>query len=207
MKSGMLAAEEIFAAIARGAERADLESFARRLEKSWVFAELRAARNFSAGITKLGTRLGGALAFAEHNLLQGRLPVTLQSRLPDHARLRAADAAPRIAYPRPDGLVSFDRLSSVHLANTAHEEDQPCHLRLTDPKLPIARNLPQYAEPAQRYCPAAVYEVVAGEDGKPEFRINAANCIHCKTCEIKDPAQNIAWLPPEGGSGPNYVDM
>ena len=207
MKSGMLAAEAIFAALARGEPGADLTPYTERLRSSWVFAELHAARNFSAGITKFGTRLGGALAFIEHNVLRGHTPLTLRSREPDYARLRSAADARRIAYAPPDGAVSFDRLSSVYLASTEHEEDQPCHLRLADPAVPLAQNLPKYAEPAQRYCPAAVYEIAADAGGAPVFRINAANCIHCKTCEIKDPAQNITWVPPEGGSGPNYVDM
>jgi electron-transferring-flavoprotein dehydrogenase len=207
MKSGMLAAETVFDALARGEHGADLTEYAERLRASWVFAELRAARNFSAGMTKLGTRLGAALAFVEHNVLRGHTPLTLRSSEPDHARLRSAAVTKRIAYPPPDGVVSFDRLSSVYLASTAHDEDQPCHLKLRDPALPLAQNLPKYAEPALRYCPAAVYEIAADAAGKSTFRINAANCIHCKTCEIKDPAQNITWLPPEGGSGPNYVDM
>jgi electron-transferring-flavoprotein dehydrogenase len=207
MKSGMLAAETVFDALARGERGADLEQYAERLRSSWVFAELYAARNFSAGIAKLGTRLGAALAFIEHNVLRGRMPLTLRNREPDHARLRSAADAKRIAYAPPDGTLSFDRLSSVYLAGTEHDEDQPCHLELRDPALPLAENLPKYAEPAQRYCPAAVYEIAADATGAPSFRINAPNCIHCKTCEIKDPAQNITWVPPEGGSGPNYVDM
>jgi electron-transferring-flavoprotein dehydrogenase len=207
MKSGMLAAEAVFGALARGEHGADLAVYAERLRASWVFAELNAARNLSAGITMLGTRLGSALAFVEHTVLRGHTPLTLRSREPDHARLRAAASAKRIVYAPPDGVVSFDRLSSVYLASTRHDEDQPCHLRLRDSVLPIEQNLPRYAEPAQRYCPAGVYEIVADASGGPRFRINAANCIHCKTCEIKDPAQNITWLPPEGGSGPNYVEM
>jgi electron-transferring-flavoprotein dehydrogenase len=207
MKSGMLAAETVFDALARGEHGADLTQYSDRLRASWVFAELNAARNFSAGMTKLGTRLGAALAFVEHNVLRGRTPLTLRNSEPDHARLRSAADTKRITYAPPDGVVSFDRLSSVYLASTAHDEDQPCHLQLRDPALPLAQNLPKYAEPAQRYCPAAVYEIAADAAGASMFRINAANCIHCKTCEIKDPAQNITWLPPEGGSGPNYVDM
>jgi electron-transferring-flavoprotein dehydrogenase len=207
MKSGMLAAETIFDALARGEHGADLTQYAERLRASWVFAELHAARNFSAGMTKLGTRLGAALAFVEHNVLRGHTPLTLRDPEPDHARLRSAADSKRITYAPPDGVVSFDRLSSVYLSSTAHDEDQPCHLRLRDPALPLAQNLPRYAEPAQRYCPAAVYEIAADTAGTSTFRINAANCIHCKTCEIKDPAQNITWLPPEGGSGPNYADM
>jgi electron-transferring-flavoprotein dehydrogenase len=207
MKSGMLAAETVFDALARDEHGGDLTQYGERLRASWVFKELYAARNFSAGITKLGTRLGAVLAFVEHNVFRGRMPVTLRNTEPDHARLRLAADTKRIAYDPPDGVVTFDRLSSVYLASTEHDENQPSHLLLRDPALPLAQNLPMYAEPAQRYCPAAVYEIAADVAGKPTFRINAANCIHCKTCEIKDPAQNITWLPPEGGSGPNYVDM
>ena len=208
MKSGMLAAEAVFEAIAEGdAGGSELESFRRSLDGSWVIDELYRARNFSAGITKFGTLLGGGLAFVEHNLLRGRAPWTLHNPTPDHATLRAAAASSRIEYPRPDGSVSFDRASSVFLSNTEHDENQPCHLELADAELPIRENLPRFDEPAQRYCPAGVYEVVADAAGAPSFRINAANCIHCKTCEIKDPAQNIRWVPPEGGSGPNYGAM
>lgn len=207
MKSGMLAAETVFEALTRGEHGADLTRYAEQIRDSWVFAELHAARNFSAGIAKLGTRLGAALAFVEHNLFRGRLPLTLRNVEPDHARLLPAADAKRIAYAPPDGRLSFDRLSSVYLASTEHDEDQPCHLELRDPAIPLAQNLPKYAEPAQRYCPAAVYEIAADAAGAQSFRINAPNCIHCKTCEIKDPAQNIKWVPPEGGSGPNYVDM
>ena len=207
MKSGMLAAEAVFAALARGESGTALLSYEQALRESWIYAELHRARNFSAGIARLGTRLGGALAFLEHNVLRGRAPFTVRQPEPDHARLLSAAEARPIAYARPDGVVSFDRLSSVHLASTRHDEDQPCHLELADPALPITANLPRYDEPAQRYCPAAVYEVVTEAPGTKAFRINAANCIHCKTCEIKDPAQNIRWVPPEGGSGPHYADM
>jgi electron-transferring-flavoprotein dehydrogenase len=206
IKSGMLAAETIYEALATGDQGGrELASYPERVQASWVGEELTTARNFSAGLTRLGAFAGGALAFLEHNVLRGRSPFTLRNPVPDHARLvRAADAAP-IDYPKPDGVLSFDRLSSVFLSNTAHEENQPCHLRLADPAVPIAANLPQFAEPAQRYCPAAVYEVVRDPAGQPQFRINAVNCVHCKTCDIKDPAQNITWVPPEGGGGPNYV--
>ena len=134
------------------------------------------------------------------------LPYTLRDPVPDHATLQAATAAPKIDYPKPDGVISFDRLSSVFLSSTNHEEDQPCHLQLTDPDVPIQRNLPQYDEPAQRYCPAGVYEVLQ-DNGQARFQINAQNCVHCKTCDIKDPAQNITWVAPEGAGGPNYPNM
>ncbi len=209
MKSGMLAADTIFAALAQTGDTADAElaRYGERVRASWIFDELRFGRNFGPGVAKLGPLLGGALAVLEQNVLDGRSPLTLRNRTPDHARMRKASRSRRIRYPAPDGVVSFDRASSVFLASTAHEEDQPCHLELGDARVPIAVNLPRYAEPAQRYCPAGVYEVVTGAGGAPEFRINAGNCIHCKTCDIKDPAQNITWVPPEGGCGPNYSGM
>jgi electron-transferring-flavoprotein dehydrogenase len=209
MKTGMLAAETIFAALALdGAGAAvELARYDERVRASWVWDELHRGRNFSPGIAKLGTLAGGALAFVEQNWLQGRAPWTFRNRTPDHARLHAAAAAPKLRYPKPDGAVSFDRASSVYVSNTAHEEDQPVHLKLADPSIPIAVNLPRFAEPAQRYCPAGVYEVLADGDGTPRFQINATNCVHCKTCDIKDPAQNITWVPPEGGGGPNYSGM
>ncbi len=169
--------------------------------------ELRQARNFSPGLSKFGTLVGGSLAFAEHGLFFGRVPYTLRNRRADYASLTAAGEAAEIVYPPPDGNISFDLNSSVYLSNTNHDEDQPCHLQVDDPDVPIAVNLPRFAEPAQRYCPAGVYEVVAGPGAAPRFQINAQNCLHCKTCEIKDPAQNIRWVPPEGGGGPNYSGM
>jgi electron-transferring-flavoprotein dehydrogenase len=209
LKSGMLAAETIFAALAlEGAEAdAELDRYADRLRGSWLWDELTRGRNFSAGLAKFGTLLGSALSFVEQNLLGGRAPWTLHNRTEDRARLREAERASRPDYPQPDGVVAFDRSSSVFLSSTAHEEDQPCHLELADPAVPIGVNLPRYDEPAQRYCPAGVYEVVAGSDGVARFRINAANCVHCKTCDIKDPAGNITWNVPEGGGGPNYSGM
>ncbi|HET7133100.1 MAG TPA: electron transfer flavoprotein-ubiquinone oxidoreductase, partial [Gammaproteobacteria bacterium] len=210
IKTGMLAAESIFAALelpAGPAADAEAARYTERVRASWVWQELHRARNFSPGIAKLGTLLGGALAFVEQNLLRGHMPFTLRNRVPDHARLeRAADAA-AIDYPKPDGVVSFDRMSSVFLSSTVHDENQPVHLKLADPGVPIGTNLPLYDEPAQRYCPAGVYEIVLDTAGAAHFRINAANCVHCKTCDIKDPAQNITWVPPEGGCGPRYAGM
>ena len=203
MKSGMLAAEAIFTTLYEDGEA----DYAAALEASWVAEELRAARNFSAGLRRFGTLLGGGLAFVEHNLLRGNVPYTIRNTVPDHETLTEAGAAEPIDYPAPDGVISFDRLSSVFLSSTHHEEDQPCHLRLTDPALPVRETLPRFAEPAQRYCPAAVYEIVANDDGGPRLQINAQNCVHCKTCDIKDPAQNITWVPPEGGGGPGYAGM
>jgi electron-transferring-flavoprotein dehydrogenase len=209
IKSGMLAAETIFASLALEGAAADAElaRYAERVRKSWLWDELHRGRNFSVGLAKLGTFVGGALAFVEQNLLRGRAPWTLHNRVEDHARLREAADAPRPRYAKPDGVVAFDRASSVFLSSTAHEENQPSHLKLADPGVPIAVNLPRYDEPAQRYCPAGVYEVVTDGSGIPRFRINATNCVHCKTCDIKDPAQNITWVPPEGGGGPNYSGM
>jgi electron-transferring-flavoprotein dehydrogenase len=208
LKSGMLAAETIFAALAQDGAAADAElgRYSERVRESWLWDELHRGRNFSAGIAKLGVRVGAALAFVEQNLLAGRAPWTLRNRIEDRARLREAKHSPRIEYPKPDGVVSFDRSASVFLSNTTHEDNQPGHLVLADPAVPIDVNLPRYDEPAQRYCPAGVYEVVDDASGA-RFRINAANCVHCKTCDIKDPARNITWVPPEGGSGPNYSGM
>ncbi|MFP4138848.1 MAG: electron transfer flavoprotein-ubiquinone oxidoreductase [Halomonas sp.] len=206
MKSGLVAAESVFEAIASGDEGGqELTSFTERWEASWAYAELKESASFGPAIHKYGTFLGGAYNFVDQ-LLGGRLP-TLHDTTPDHATLKPASECEKIDYPRPDGKLSFDKLSSVFLSNTNHEEDQPCHLKLADPELPIRDNLPEYAEPAQRYCPAGVYEVVEDDDGKPRFQINFQNCVHCKTCDIKDPAQNITWVAPEGGGGPNYPNM
>jgi electron-transferring-flavoprotein dehydrogenase len=209
LKSGMLAAEAIFAALESSGAAADAElaRYDELVRASWLGDELRRGRNFSAGLHKFGTFAGGALAFVEQNLLNGRAPWTLHDPREDRAGLHAAAAAPVPRYPKPDGAVAFDRASSVFLSGTAHEENQPCHLRLADPSVPIAHNLPRYDEPAQRYCPAGVYEVVREAGGGLRFRINATNCVHCKTCDIKDPADNITWVPPEGGGGPNYSGM
>jgi len=211
MKSGMLAAESLHAALTQAAGTGDapreLADYAERFRQSTLHAELHRSRNFSAGFHALGFWLGSALVYLEHNVLRGRFPFTLRDRTPDHLQLLPAEKAPRIEYPKPDGKISFDRLSSVFLSNTNHEEDQPCHLRLRDPAIPLTQNLPLYDEPAQRYCPAGVYEIVEEADGSKRFQINAQNCVHCKTCDIKDPAQNIQWVSPEGGGGPNYPNM
>ncbi len=210
MKSGMLAAETIFAALAQRARRPTPSSRATTSASaaSWVWEELHRGRNFSAGIAKLGTLLGGALAFVEQNLLGGRAPWTLHNRVEDHARLREAADAPRPRYPKPDGVVSFDRASSVFLSSTAHEENQPCHLDARGPERADRREPAALStSPRSVIVPAGVYEVVADASGAARFRINATNCVHCKTCDIKDPAQNITWVPPEGGGGPNYSGM
>ncbi|HEX6997236.1 MAG TPA: electron transfer flavoprotein-ubiquinone oxidoreductase [Gammaproteobacteria bacterium] len=207
MKTGMLAAEAVFDALAAGEGGGlALERYPERVRASWVWEELFAARNFAPAVARLGALAGGAVGFLEQNVLRGRTPFTLRNPTPDHATLRRAAESPRPQYPKHDSVVSFDRASSVYLSNVAHEEDQPSHLLLADPDVPLRDNLPLYDEPAQRYCPAGVYEVVH-EAGGPRFQVNAANCVHCKTCDIKDPAQNITWVPPEGGGGPGYSGM
>ena len=204
MKSGMLGAEAVFAALQRGEAGTEVD-LQQRFEASWLHKELRSTRNAGPAWHKLGIFFGSAYSFAEQ-LIGGKTPWTLQDQVPDHATLKPASEAPQIDYPKPDGKLSFDKLSSVFLSNTNHEEDQPCHLTLADPEVPIRDNLPKFDEPAQRYCPAGVYEVVQ-ENGAPRFQINAQNCVHCKTCDIKDPAQNINWVVPEGAGGPNYPNM
>jgi electron-transferring-flavoprotein dehydrogenase len=207
MKSGMLAAEEIFAALQAGDTGGkDLAGYDERFQNSWVYEELKASRNFGPALHKFGSLMGGAFNFIDQNIFGGKLPVTLRDDNPDYAQMRPASEFTPIQYPKPDGKLSFDKLSSVFLSNTNHDEDQPCHLRLTDPSIPISKNLPLYDEPAQRYCPAGVYEVL-GEGTEARFQINAQNCVHCKTCDIKDPSQNITWVTPEGGGGPNYPNM
>ncbi len=206
MKTGMLAAEAVFDGLSNDVP-AVLESFPDAVEASWVYQELHKARNFGPAQKKLGNFMGAAFAFADQNIFAGKLPFTWRSPDPDYRSLRKADEAPKIDYPKPDGKISFDRLSSVFLSSTNHAEDQPCHLQLADPEIPIRDNLPRYNEPAQRYCPAGVYEIIADDSGGSHFQINAQNCVHCKTCDIKDPAQNINWVVPEGGGGPNYSGM
>lgn len=207
MKSGMIGAEVIFNALLEGREdQRDLAEFANAFKQSWAYEELFTARNFGPAMHRFGTLLGGAFNYVDQNWFKGKLPFTLHDRTPDHKTLKLASECKPIAYPKPDGVLSFDKLSSVYLSNTNHEEDQPCHLVLTDPTLPVRINLPEYAEPAQRYCPAGVYEIV-GENDNKRLQINAQNCVHCKTCDIKDPHQNINWTVPEGSGGPNYPNM
>lgn len=208
MKSGMLAADAVVEALKAGREGGDeLTNYVDSFKSSWLYDELFRSRNFGPAIHKFGTLAGGAFNYIDQNWFGGKIPVTLRDTTPDHARLKKASEAPKIAYPKPDGVISFDKLSSVFLSNTNHEEDQPVHLKLADPSIPIEKNLPLYDEPAQRYCPAGVYEVVSNDDGSKRFQINAQNCVHCKTCDIKDPAQNINWVAPEGAGGPNYPNM
>ena len=207
MKSGMLAAETVMAALDSDSEyRANLAEYQQRLKQSWLGKELYTTRNFAGFMHKFGYMLGAAMVWLDQTLFGGRLPFTLHDTKPDHACLKTAAESKAINYPKPDNVLTFDRLSSVFLSNTNHEEDQPCHLTLADSAIPVAANLPTYNEPAQRYCPAGVYEIVE-EDNGPRFQINAQNCVHCKTCDIKDPAQNITWVTPEGFGGPNYPNM
>ena len=206
MKSGMLAAESVFDALGRGEACTELDDFRARVDGSWLGKELRSVRNVGPALHKFGTLFGMAYTFLDQKIARGYMPFTLTDPVADHDKLVPAHEATKIDYPKPDGVLSFDKLSSVFLSNTNHEEDQPCHLTLEDAELPIRDNLPLYDEPAQRYCPAGVYEVVE-ENGQPRFQINAQNCVHCKTCDIKDPAQNINWVTPEGAGGPNYGNM
>jgi electron-transferring-flavoprotein dehydrogenase len=209
MKTGMLAAEAAFDAIKAGRANDELSDYPKAFKASWAYDDLRKVRNVKPGL-KWGLWLGNLNAGFNMWLesLGVRLPWTMRHEKHDYETLKPAAEMPKIAYPKPDGVISFDKLSSVFLSNTNHEEDQPVHLKLKDPSIPISYNLPVYDEPAQRYCPAGVYEVVRDDAGNnPRFQINAQNCVHCKTCDIKDPKQNINWVPPEGGGGPNYPNM
>lgn len=204
MKSGMVAAESIYKHLQEnegfGVECA---SYTDNLKKSWLWAELKSVRNIRPGFHK--GLWGGLINAAIETVTGGKLGRTLKNYA-DHAQTGKAKDYQPIDYPKPDGVITFDRLTSVQLSNTNHAEDQPCHLKLKDPSVPIGVNLPEYAEPAQRYCPAAVYEVIE-ENGEPAFKINSQNCVHCKTCDIKDPSQNIDWTVPMGADGPNYPNM
>jgi electron-transferring-flavoprotein dehydrogenase len=208
MKSGMLAAEAAFEAIQDERARDVLHDYEDRLRSSWIADELKLVKNAEPLLAKFGNTIGTLLAGVDMwmRTLKIGLPFTMKHK-PDCEKLWRKDQCEKIAYPKPDGVISFDRLSSVFLSNTNHEEDQPVHLQLKDPSVPISYNLPLYDEPAQRYCPAGVYEVVGLDEGEPRFQINAQNCVHCKTCDIKDPTQNINWVVPEGGGGPNYPNM
>ena len=206
MKSGMIAAETIYESLENNNIGSDLVVYEDNLQKSWLQKELYKARNFGPLLHKFGNLVGPILAAIDQFIFRGNLPFTLNHPTPDYACLEDASKMPKIDYPKPDGVISFDKLSSVYLSNTTHEEDQPCHLKLKDENIPISVNLPKYAEPAQRYCPAGVYEVV-NENNQDKFVINAQNCVHCKTCDIKDPSQNITWVTPEGMGGPNYLNM
>jgi electron-transferring-flavoprotein dehydrogenase len=209
IKTGMLAAEAIAPALAAGRSHDELVDYVAAFEASWLFQELKQTRNFKQWF-KQGTTVGTLMTGIEQWLLPKlgiqSPPWTIHRKTPDHARLHAAGQVPKIAYPKPDGKLTFDRLSSVFISNTNHEENQPAHLTLKDASVPVAVNLARYAGPESRYCPAAVYEFVE-KDGSEQLVINAQNCVHCKTCDIKDPTQNIVWVTPEGGGGPNYAGM
>lgn len=208
MKTGMMAAEAAFEAIVADRQNDELAAYGTAYENSWVREELRIVRNVLPAAEKYGDFLGSIIAginmWAENFKI--KMPFTMKHH-PDHTRLKRAEHCVPIEYPKPDGVISFDRLSSVFLSNTNHEEDQPVHLQLKDDSIPVDVNLPVFAGPSQRYCPAGVYEFVEDDAGNPKFQINAQNCVHCKTCDIKDPNQNINWVVPEGGGGPNYPNM
>jgi len=207
MKSGMLAAEVIVEELAKGEDAAaELTQYAEVFKASWLYDELYRSRNFGPAMHKFGTTLGGAFNMIDQNIFGGKFPVNFKDESLDHASLKLASESKEIAYPKPDGKLSFDKLSSVFLSNTYHEEDQRCHLQLKDSSIPLSVNMEKWAEPAQRFCPAGVYEIVE-EEGEKRFQINGQNCVHCKTCDIKDPSQNITWVTPEGGGGPNYPNM
>ncbi|MDB5730558.1 MAG: electron transfer flavoprotein-ubiquinone oxidoreductase [Variovorax sp.] len=206
IKTGMLAADAAFDALTAGRQHDELSAYPAAFEKSWLHEELNKSRNFKQWFKK-GQTVATLMTGIEQYLLRGHIPWTVHRTEPDYKRLQPAAQTRKIAYPKADGQLTFDRLSSVFISNTNHEENQPAHLTLKDPTVPTRINLPTYAGPEQRYCPAGVYEFVADEGGKERLQINAQNCVHCKTCDIKDPTQNIVWVPPEGGGGPNYVGM
>ena len=210
MKSGILAAETICEALMSDTDlkdgAKDLTDYTKKYKNSWLYDELYSSRNFGPVIHKFGTIIGGAYNTIDQNLFAGKLPFNFKDDTLDHAQMSLASEVDVINYPKYDNKLSFDKLTSVFLSNTNHEEEQPCHLKLTDISIPIAVNLVKYGEPARLYCPAGVYEVETNAEGA-KFVINAQNCIHCKTCDIKDPSQNITWVTPEGTGGPNYPNM
>ncbi|MHA4979649.1 electron transfer flavoprotein-ubiquinone oxidoreductase [Pseudomonas extremorientalis] len=208
MKSGMLAADAVADRLFAESEGGDeLTAYVDSFKSSWLYEELFASRNFGPAMHKFGPIIGAGFNWFDQNILGGKMPFTLHDTKPDYACLKLAKDSKKIDYPKPDGKLSFDKLSSVFISGTNHEEEQPCHLKLKDASIPIGTNLPLYDEPAQRYCPAGVYEVITQEDGEKRFQINAQNCVHCKTCDIKDPSQNITWVTPEGAGGPTYPNM
>ena len=205
MKSGIIAAEQVIASIEAGRANDEITEYTEAFEASWAHQELHRSRNFGPVMHKFGLWTGGAVNYIDQNIFP--LPFTLHDTTPDHATLKPAAECKKIDYPKPDGVISFAKLDSVFIGNVNHAEDQPCHLKLKDASIPLAKNLPMYDEPAQRYCPAGVYEILEDESGEQRFQINSQNCVHCKTCDIKDPAQNITWVTPEGSGGPNYPNM
>lgn len=206
IKSGSLAAEAAFEALQAGRKQDELSHYAEKFKQSWLHEELNKARNFKQWFKK-GRSIASVMTFVEQGLLKGKMPWTLRNNKPDHACLQPAAECARIDYPKPDGKITFDRLSSVFISNTNHEEDEPIHLTLKDPSVPVAVNLARYGGPEARFCPAGVYEFIKTETGDDKLQINAQNCVHCKTCDIKDPTQNIVWVPPQGGEGPVYNGM
>jgi electron-transferring-flavoprotein dehydrogenase len=206
IKTGMLAADAAFAALGEGRQHDELAGYPAAFEQSWLHEELHVARNFKPWMSK-GLVLGTIMTGIDQILFKGKAPWTLRHKHADHETLRPATDFTPIVYPKPDGKLTFDRLSSVFISNTNHAEDQPVHLTLKNPNVPVEINLAKYAGPEQRYCPAGVYEFMKTDDGKDRLQINAQNCVHCKTCDIKDPTQNIVWVTPEGGGGPNYPNM
>jgi electron-transferring-flavoprotein dehydrogenase len=206
MKTGMLAAEAAYAALGASRQHDELSAFPHAFERSWLHEELHKARNFKPWMAK-GLYLGTLMVGIDQVVFGGKAPWTLHHQHADHECLKPAAQCQPIAYPKPDGKLTFDRLSSVFISNTNHAEDQPVHLTLKEASVPVAINLAKYAGPESRYCPAGVYEFVKSDAGEERLQINAQNCVHCKTCDIKDPTQNIVWVTPEGGGGPNYANM
>jgi len=206
LKTGMLCAEAAFEAIMAGRQGDELTAYPEAFEASWLYQELNKARNFKQWFKK-GLGVATVMTGIEQFVLRGHIPWTIHRAKPDHVYLKPADQCPRIEYPKPDGKLTFDRLSSVFISNTNHSEDQPAHLTLKDASVPVNVNLSKFAGPEARYCPAGVYEFMKNDDGSDRLQINAQNCVHCKTCDIKDPTQNIVWVVPEGGGGPNYANM
>jgi len=206
IKTGMLAADAAFAALGEGRQHDELTAYPLAFEQSWLKEELYVARNFKPWMSK-GLYVGTVMTGIDQLIFRGKAPWTLRHRHADHECLKPASSFAPIVYPKPDGKLTFDRLSSVFISNTNHSEDQPVHLTLKNPSIPVEVNLAKYAGPEQRYCPAGVYEYVKTDEGKDRLQINAQNCVHCKTCDIKDPTQNIVWVTPEGGGGPNYPNM
>ena len=206
IKSGMLAAEAVVAALGAGRSADELAAYPTAFEQSWLHEELHVARNVKPWLKK-GLYVGSVMTWVDQVVMRGKAPFTLHHSTPDHACLRPASEFTPITYPKPDGKLTFDRLSSVFISNTNHAEDQPIHLTLKDNSVPVNVNLAKFAGPESRYCPAGVYEFVKTDEGQDRLQINAQNCVHCKTCDIKDPTQNIVWITPEGGGGPNYPNM
>jgi electron-transferring-flavoprotein dehydrogenase len=206
MKTGMQAAEAAYAALGANRQHDELTAFTQAFEQSWLHEELHTARNFKPWMSRV-LYTGTLMVGIDQVVFRGKAPWTLRHTHADHECLRPASECQPIQYPKPDGKLTFDRLSSVFISNTNHAEEQPVHLTLKDPSVPVAINLAQYAGPESRYCPAGVYEFVKTDAGEDRLQINAQNCVHCKTCDIKDPTQNIVWVTPEGGGGPNYPGM